>query len=116
MIDNKERRGIVDNLKTSVEIRKSWENVTDSLLLDILAADLHYDYDEDFEPWLFNHLAELIEHKSCHNLSQYTDRFICSNCKTKAYIVTNIVNEYGQSFGAPLLPQYCPNCGAEVIG
>ncbi len=115
MIDNRERRGIVDNLKTSVEIRENWENVTDSLLLDILAADLRYDYDEDFELWLFNRLAELIERKTCHDLSQYNDTFICSNCKTEMYIITDIVNEYGQSFGVPLLPQYCPNCGAEVI-
>jgi hypothetical protein len=69
MIDNKERQEIVNNLRSSVELRESWENVPDGLLLDILAVDLHYDGDKDFEPWLFTHLAELIERKTCHNLS-----------------------------------------------
>lgn len=61
MIDNKERQEIVNNLRASVESRKSWEDVPDGLLLDILAADLHYDRNKDFEPWLFTYLAELIE-------------------------------------------------------
>lgn len=69
MIDNKERQEIVNNLRSSVELRKSWEDVPDGLLLDILATDLHYDHNKDFEPWLFTHLAELIERKTCHNLS-----------------------------------------------
>ena len=114
MIDNKERQEIVNNLRASVELRKSWENVPEGLLLDILAADLHYDHNKDFEPWLFTHLAELIERKTCHNLSQDDNTFVCSNCKAGMYIVTDVVNEYGELFNVPFLPRYCPNCEAEV--
>lgn len=115
MVDNKERQEIVNNLRASVELRKSWENVPDGLLLDILAADLRYDRNKDFEPWLFTYLAELIERKTCHNLSQDDDTFVCSNCKANMHIDTEVVNEYGELFSVPFLPRYCPNCEAEVI-
>lgn len=115
MIDNKERQEIVNNLMASVELRKSWEDVPDGLLLDILAADLHYDHNKDFGPWLFTHLAELIERKTCNNLSQDDDAFVCSNCKAGMYIVTDVVNECGELFNVPMIPRYCPNCEAEVI-
>lgn len=115
MVDNKERQEIVNNLRASVELRKSWENVPDGLLLDILAADLRYDRNKDFEPWLFTYLAELIERKTCHNLSQDDDTFICSNCKAGMHIDTEVANEYGELFNVPFLPRYCPNCEAEVV-
>lgn len=115
MIDNKERQEIVNNLRSSVELCKSWENISDSLLLNILAADLHYNSDKDFELWLFTHLAELIERKTCHNLSQDDDTFVCSNCKAGMYIVTDVANEYGELFNVPIIPRYCPNCEAEVV-
>lgn len=65
MVDDKERRDIVANLRKSAETHENWEKVSDSLLLDILAADLNYDENNDFEPWLFNYLADLIEQEEC---------------------------------------------------
>lgn len=111
MIDNKERQEIVNNLKSSVELHKDWDNIPDSLLLDILAVDLrYYNYNEDFEPWLFNYLADLIDRNTCkmvdcvlvhgsHSVGMY-----CSSCGA----------EFEQE-KAGFMWKYCPNCGAEVV-
>lgn len=109
MIDNKERQEIVNNLRSSVELRENWENVPDGLLLDILAADLRYDRNKDFEPWLFTHLAELIEHPTCtiesiifhDEYDEYEVELSCGHSITTTGFVEDLA--------------FCQYCGAEVI-
>lgn len=58
-------------------------------------------------------LADLID-PTCRNVSGYKDTFECSECRCKVELITEVCNEHGEPFHVPLMPSYCPNCGAEV--
>lgn len=59
-------------------------------------------------------LADLID-PTCRNVSGYKDAFECSECRCKVELITEVCNEYGEPFHVPLMPSYCPNCGARVV-
>lgn len=40
--------------------------------------------------------------------------FECSECRCRAELVTEARNEHGDPFHVPLMPSFCPNCGAMV--
>ena len=60
-------------------------------------------------------LADLVDWPTCRNISGYQDTFECSECRCKVEIVGENGNEYGDVFSTPLMPHYCPNCGAKVL-
>lgn len=58
--------------------------------------------------------ADLIDRPTCKNADSHYDVFECSLCHCKVELITEVSNEYGESFHVPFLPSYCPNCGAEA--
>ena len=60
-------------------------------------------------------LADLIDRPTCGNVSGCQDVFECSECRCRAELVTEYCNEHGDPFHVPLMPSFCPNCGAEVV-
>lgn len=64
---------------------------------------------------IFHLLADLIDRSTCGNVSGYQDVFVCSECRCKVEAVGEECNEYGEVFSTPLMPRFCPNCGAEVV-
>lgn len=63
---------------------------------------------------VFARLAGLIDLPTCRNVSGCQDVFECSECRCRAELVTKVRNEHGDPFHAPLMPSFCPNCGAVV--
>lgn len=59
-------------------------------------------------------LADLIERQTCRNVSGYQDVFECSECRCRVELITEVCNEHGEPFSVPLIPSWCPNCGAAV--
>ncbi len=59
-------------------------------------------------------LADIIDRPTCRNVSGCQDTFECSECRCRAELVTEVCNEYGEPFHVPLMPSFCPNCGAMV--
>lgn len=60
-------------------------------------------------------VADLIERQTCRNVSGYQDVFECSECRCRVELINEVCNEYGEPFSVPLIPSWCPNCGAEVV-
>lgn len=60
-------------------------------------------------------VADLIERQTCRNVSGYQDVFECSECKFRVELINEVCNEHGEPFRVPLIPSFCPNCGAEVV-
>lgn len=60
-------------------------------------------------------VADLIERQTCRNVSGYQDVFECSECRCRVELINEVCNEYGDPFSVPLIPSWCPNCGAEVV-
>lgn len=63
---------------------------------------------------ILDRLADLID-PMCRNASGCQDVFECSECRCKVELIAEVCNEYGEPFGVPLMPSWCPNCGAEVV-
>ena len=60
--------------------------------------------------------ADLIDRPTCRNVSGCQDVFECSECRCRVELITEVCNDYGEPFNVPLMPSFCPNCGAEVTG
>ena len=60
-------------------------------------------------------IADLIDRPTCRNVSGHQDVFECSECRCRAELVTEVRNEHGDPFHVPLMPSFCPNCGAMVV-
>lgn len=60
-------------------------------------------------------LADLIDRPTCRNVSGYQDVFECSECRCRVELINEVCNEHGEPFSVPLIPSFCPNCGAEVV-
>lgn len=61
-------------------------------------------------------LADLIGRPTCRNVSGCQDVFECSECRCRAELVSEVCDEHGEPFHVPLMPSWCPNCGAVVVG
>ena len=60
-------------------------------------------------------VTDLIDRQTCRNVSGCQDVFECSECRCRAELVTEVRNEHGDPFHVPLMPSFCPNCGAMVV-
>lgn len=79
------------------------------------ALDLTNEEDDWYRASGVDALAGLIDRPTCRNVSGCQDVFECSECRCRAEPVTEVCNEYGEPFHVPLMPSFCPNCGAVVV-
>ena len=102
MISNEERREVAMSLRTAKQSELC--RLSDGELLDNLAVTLGVDStSEHYEDALFDHLIDLIDRPTCRKLipDEMEGLVFCSNCRAE-------IGEYG-------VPNYCHNCGAEVV-
>ena len=114
MISGKERRRAVAELREAST--GAYRHVD---ALDVIAGSVGVDaegkFDHDIEKETYAALADLIDRQTCRNVSGYQDVFECSECRCRVELITDVCNEHGEPFSVPLIPSWCPNCGAEVV-
>ena len=87
--------------------------------LDVIANSVGVEVAEKFGHEVENEtyvaLADFIDRTTCRNVSGHRDVFKCSECGVELELISAVSNEYGEEFHVPFQPQFCPNCGAEVV-
>lgn len=112
MISNEERHQVAERLR--IAKAECDERDCPWMVEDLLQA-LGFERYEDGEDGIFDRLADLIDRPTCENVSEYQDVFDCSKCWCRVELVTESWDEHGEPCYAPLMPSFCPNCGAEVM-
>ena len=105
MIDEKHRHEIAEAMRRCNPKAFGWPMG--------LAAAIAQASDGGQDP--LNELADLIDRPTCRNVSGSQDTFECSECRCMAELTTEAFNEGGEPFHVPLMPSWCPNCGAMVV-
>ena len=129
MISDKERREVARELRElDVSDIGDADNVVDApedvgllfaLMLEVAndyRPGLHYAMSHFKAKDAVELFADLIDRPTCKNADSHYDVFECSLCHCKVELITEVCNEYGESFHVPFLPLYCPSCSAEVMG
>ncbi len=61
-------------------------------------------------------IADLIDRPTCNNtLPQNWGTFECSECGAQFEVNSVFITAGGTDASEPVIPRYCPNCGAEVV-
>lgn len=107
MVTNEERREVAEKLR-GYDVSSFAESPI-AAMLDCLGIG--------YTGWrdMLNELADLIDRPACRNKSGYRDIFSCSECGVRVECVSECGNDEGDMFNVPLMPSFCPNCGAEVV-
>ena len=120
---SKERRNIVELMRgEAADFRRLGEEHGDAWTVDLgdvpaIFQDITHYVGLDGvvrADALFDRLADLIDRPTCKNVSEYQDVFDCSECWCRVELVTEGWDEHGEPCYAPLMPSFCPNCGAVV--
>lgn len=111
MISDSERREVAARLRNGGIARDEKEAYV--LLLGCIGIRPQLPATSTYEDAMVR-LADLIDRPTCHNVSGYQDTFECSECGCSAVLTTEAFNEDGEPFHAPLMPSFCPDCGAVV--
>lgn len=108
-----ERREVVGALRQITEKHSAVEasRVASALGLEYKVYGTVVAFDID----AVRRLAKLIDRPTCRNVSEHKDVFACSECRCEVEVTAEICNEYGEPFSEPLMPSFCPNCGARVV-
>ena len=119
MISDEERREVAKRLRerTKKPMGKSMQRMFTETL-DMYAHNICWmNPDKATNRWdvIVNYLADLIDRPTCRNVSGHQDVFECSECRCRVELIAEVCNEYGEPFHVPLMPSFCPNCGAEVL-
>lgn len=114
MTSDELRRNVAERLRNGGIARNSEEAYV--LLLSCVGIRPQLPAANTFEDAMAR-LADLIDRPACRNASGCQYVFKCSVCHCRAAELTcEAFNEHGEPFSVPLMPSFCPNCGAEVIG
>lgn len=118
---DEKRREVVAMLRAEA---KSWRYyredddvfcMNDCEFTEAVLEDFGFD-DADMPAYeVFNLMADIVDRQTCRNVSGCQDVFECSECRCKVELIAEVCNEHGEPFHVPLMPSFCPNCGAEVI-
>ena len=64
---------------------------------------------------VFDRLADLIDPTCRNTLPQNWGTFECSKCGMQFEVSSVFMTESGNDDSEPIIPNYCPNCGARVV-
>lgn len=109
MPSDDERREVAARLRNFEQLRDVFRALNVYAFCDVLGVG-YMDWEH-----ICARLADLIDLPTCRNVSGCQDVFECSECRCGAELVTEVCNEYGDPFHVPLMPSFCPNCGAMVV-
>lgn len=112
MDSDEKRREVARELRTIAETPDEI-GITEHAVIGTLGISSGY-YDDSCRSEDVLALADLIDRPTCRNVSGHQDTFECSECRCRAELVTEAFNEDGEPFHVPLMPSFCPNCGAVV--
>lgn len=115
MISDKERRRAVAELR---EASTGAYRHVDSLdvIANVVGVEVDGKFSREVENETYAALADFIDRPTCRNVSGRRDVFKCSECGVELELISAVCNECGEEFHVPFQPQFCPNCGAEVVG
>lgn len=112
MISNEQRRRVAQRMRNEIHfmrLNQEWYETEDDAVecgnrafRNIANAVIPYSYLGNDYIGVVERLADIIDRPTCQNVSGYKDTFECSECRCRV-------------FSTPLMPRYCPNCGAEVV-
>ena len=115
------RREVAAKLRAEAESWRCYRGednafcMNDHVFTEAVLEDFGFD-DMDMPDYeVFDQMADLIDRPTCRNVSGYQDVFECSECRCRVELITEVCNEHGEPFSVPLIPSWCPNCGAEVV-
>lgn len=121
MTSDDKRREVAAKLRAEAESWRCYREDDNAFCMDdhefteAVLEDFGFD-DADMPAYeVFDQMADLIDRPTCRNVSGYQDTFVCSECRCKVDLIAEVCNEYGEPFGVPLMPSWCPNCGAVVV-
>ena len=112
MASDEKRREVAKRLRNGGVVRDSEEAYV--LLLWCIGIRPQLPATSTYEDAMVR-LADLIDRPTCRNVSWFQDVFECSECRCRAELTTEVCNEHGNPFHVPLMPSFCPNCGAELV-
>lgn len=112
--DNQRRRAVAELREASTGAYRHVDS------LDVIASAVGVEIDgkssHEVENETFAALVDFIDRPTCRNVSGHRDVFKCSECGVELELILAVYNEYGEEFHVPFQPQFCPSCGAEVVG
>lgn len=102
MINDDQRREVAARLRDAAG-RGNGERVTDGELVDVIAYAIGVEGADGFDDRLLERLADLIERQTYRPVipDEMEGNVFCSQCGAE-------IGEYG-------VPNYCHNCGAELV-
>ena len=123
-INDKKRHEVAENLRKQLKYMRendSYEKDLDVVCCGNLtyrniagSVELYGNFDKGNYVHIVELLADLIDHPTCHDIGDgYA--FKCSKCECELDIDDKEREPTMWVGGSPRMPNYCPNCGAEVI-
>lgn len=114
MISDEERRRAVAELREAST--GAYRHVD---VLDVIAGSVGVDAEGKFghevEKETYAALADLIDRPTCRDAGNSYHTFVCSECGCELDIDDREGEPTMWHGGVPMVPKYCPNCGAEVV-
>lgn len=88
--------------------------------LDVIAGSVGVDadgkFDNEVEKETYAELADFIDRPTCRNtLPQNWGTFECSECGAQFEVCSVFMTASGNDDSEPIIPNYCPGCGARVV-
>lgn len=127
MITDNERHERAKNFRDMISVREyripgtggSFVDV-DDVLSELLGRRV-YDSETAIDACEALGIADLIDRPTCHLVltdieTHGNAKVRCSECGVELELISAVCNECGEEFHVPFQPQFCPNCGAEVVG
>jgi DNA-directed RNA polymerase subunit RPC12/RpoP len=112
MVTSDERREVAARLR---ETKAECDERGYPWMVEDLLQALEFETYEDGEDGIFDLLADLIDPTCRNTLAQNWGTFECSECGAQFEVSSVFMTESGNDDSEPIIPNYCPNCGARVV-
>lgn len=109
---SEERREVAEDLRhlTIGHYVQYKEQFFDELAEVVVGFEDYHDFDVVLEK-----LADLIDPTCRNTLPQNWGTFECSECGAQFEVSSVFMTESGNDDSEPIIPNYCPECGARVV-